>query len=73
MVSPYGPEMSTPLNRPSILFFGTQDCSNAAALLLILELGKRDLQQGSYRDIEELLHEVDLEQSDGHARTLGER
>ena len=56
-----------------MLFFGTQDCSNTAALLLILELDKRDLQQGNYCDTEEFLHEMDLEQSDGRARTLGER
>lgn len=65
--------MSTPLNRPSMLFFGTQDCSKTAALLLNHEHDKRDLQWGNYRDIDEFLHEMDLEQPDGYARTLGER
>jgi hypothetical protein len=36
--------MSTPLHRPGKLAFGTQDCFNTAALLLIFELDKRDLQ-----------------------------
>lgn len=60
----------TLLHRPSMHAFGAQNCSNTAALLLILALDQRDLQQGNYRYTDECLHELDLELSDEPARTL---
>ncbi len=61
------------MSTPSVPIFGTQVCSNTAALLLIPGLDQGDRQEGNYRDIEEFLHELDLERSHEHARTFGER
>jgi hypothetical protein len=65
--------MSTSRNRRSVQVLGTQDPCNLAALLLILELDHRDIQQGNYCVGEAFFDELDRESSGLCARKDGDR
>ncbi|MGF6809523.1 hypothetical protein OKW30_004649 [Paraburkholderia sp. Clong3] len=65
--------MPTSRNRLSMRASCTQDRFNTATLPLILELARRDIAQGNYRDGDAFFDELDREESRDRARADGDR
>ncbi|CAE6767840.1 hypothetical protein R70006_03803 [Paraburkholderia domus] len=63
--------MPTSRNRLSMRASCTQGRFNTATLPLVIELDRRDIEQGNYRD-SDFFYELDREESRDRARAVGD-